>query len=152
MEKRESAVYGYQIDNRMNNYIGVSMISVIASFICAPMISVWFLLLLLVPVVVFVYVKRSGCNKPLLIAGRYLILGERIIYYRAVTGVALDKKHQILTLFADKGKSVVIAADKFPTSARKDFKIKANRTAKFNKVSEKIISRLRAYSPDIVIS
>lgn len=152
MEKRESAIYGYQIDNRMNNYIGMSIVAVFAAFICAPTISVWFSLLLLVPVVVFVYVKRSGCNKPLLIAGRYLILGERIIYYRAVISATLDKKHQILTLFADKGKSVVIAADKFPTNARKDFKIKANRTAKFNKVSDKIISRLKAYSPDIVIS
>ena len=51
-----------------------------------------------------------------------------------------------------RGKSLVIAADKFPTNARKDFMIKANKTAKFDKVTEKIIARLRAASPDIVIT
>jgi hypothetical protein len=152
MESREFASYGYQADNSMNRLVGTAIVSVFITIPLAAGVSVWFLSLLLVPVGIYVYVKRSGISKPLLIAGRYLILGDRIMYFRNVTQVRLDKQKQILTISAGKGADLVISADKFPTNARKPDKIRINKTAKFDKVCERIITRLRAASPDIVIS
>jgi hypothetical protein len=153
MENREFASYGYQADNTMNKLIGAAIVSVFIAIACTGIFrSPWFLVLLLIPVGIFVYIKRSGISKPLLIAGRYLILGDRIVYYRNVSQVRLDKQKQTLTINSDRGRNLVISADKFPTNARKPDKIRINRTAKFDKVSERIIARLQAASPDIVIS
>ena len=55
-----------------------------------------------------------------------------------------------LTLFSEKGKRLTVEAEKFPTNARKDFKIKANKTAKFDKACEKILARLSGVTPDII--
>lgn len=152
MEAREAAVYGYQLDNTMNKLIGASIAAVFLGIGCAVSLSPWFFLFLLIPVGIIVYVKRSGCNKPLLIASRYLILGERIIYYRTVSSAILDTGRQTLTLSMPRGNSVIIAADRFPTNARKPDKIKNNKSAKFKKVADKIISRLQALSSDCVFS
>jgi hypothetical protein len=151
MEPREFAIYGYQLDNRMNKLVGVAIGAVFVAIPCAAY-SRWFLLLLLVPVGVFVYIKRSGIARPLLIASRYVILGDRIIYYRNVTRACLDKEKQTLTINPARGAELVISAEKFPTNARKPDKIRINKTAKFEKVADKIIARLRETSPEIVIS
>lgn len=151
-ESKAFATYGYQIDNTMNKLIGSAIGSIFLIIPLAVSFSGWFLLFLLLPVCIFVYIKRSGCSKPLLIASRYLILGNRIIYYRNVARASLDKDKQVFTLLTHKGQSVMIAAEKFPTNARKSDKIRRNKGAKFDKVTERIISRLRAATPDIVIS
>lgn len=151
MENREFATYGYQVDGSMTTLTGVAIGSIFLA-IPAGIFSPWFFLLLFVPVGIFVYVKRSGCNKPLMIASRYLILGDRILYYRNVSRASLDKVKQTLTISYDRGKNLIIAADKFPTNARKPDKIRINRTAKFEKVSERIIARLRSVSPETPIS
>jgi hypothetical protein len=152
MKTSEFALYGYQIDNSMNRLTGAAIGSLFIAIPCALSLSPLFLLLLFIPLGIFIYFKRSGCSKPLLIASRYLILGDLIIYYRNVSGVTLDKKQQTLTLNATRGKSITIAADKFPTNARKLDKIRHNKTAKFEKVSAKIIAMLKANAPDVVIS
>jgi hypothetical protein len=152
MEPREFAVYGYLVDNTMNKLVGVAIGSIFLAIPCAAGISGWFLLLLLVPVGVGIYIKYSGCDKPLVIASRYLILGDRIIYYRNVARASLDKSAQTLTITPERGGALVITAEKFPTNARKPDKIRINKTAKFEKVADKIIARLRESSPDVVIS
>jgi hypothetical protein len=152
MADMEFATYGYQVDNTMNKLVGAAIGAVFLAMPLAASLSVWFLLLLLIPVGVFVYVKRSGCNKPLLIASRYLILDDRIVYYQNVSHAHLNKEKQTLTIYSDRGKNLVIAADKFPTNARKPDKIRINKSAKFEKISERIITKLQSVSPDIVIS
>lgn len=152
MDTREVAMYGYQLDNTMNKLVGASVAAVFLAIGCAVSLSPWFLLFLLIPVAVIIYVKRSGCNKPLLIASRYLILGDRIVYYRTVSSAIMDTGMQTLTLGMARGKSVIIAAERFPTNARKPDKIKNNKTAKFRKVADKIINRLHALSPDCEFS
>jgi hypothetical protein len=152
MENREFATYGYETGKTMNNLVVTAVVSVFVAIGCSAALSPWFMLLLLVPVGIFVYVRRSGISKPLLIASRYLILGERIIYYQNVTQARLDKTKQTLTINSGKGGNLVITADKFPTNARKPDKIRINKTAKFEKVTSRIIESLKAASPDIVIS
>lgn len=152
MEQKEFATYGYQIDNSMNKLAGAAIVSVFIAIACSAALSPWFLLLLLLPAGIGVYVKRSGISKPLLIASRYLILGNRIVYYRTISHATLDKAKQTLTMVTGRGRTMVISADKFPTNARKPDKIRINRAAKFDKVTGRIIARLRDSSPDIVIN
>lgn len=152
MAANEFATYGYKIDNRMNLLVGVSIAAVFLAIPLSAGLSGWFLLLLLVPAGAIIYAKRSGMTRPLVIATRYLILGERIVYYRNVTRAALDRERQVLTISPARGPALTISADKFPTNARKPDKIKANRSAKFVKVADRIVERLRAASPDIVIT
>jgi hypothetical protein len=153
MDNRVFASYGYQLDGTMNRLGCAVILSVFSAIACTAFFHTpWFLMLLLVPPGILVYIKRSGCSKPLLISSRYLILGERIIYFGTVTRASLDKENQTLTISTEKGRSLTIAADKFPTNARKPDKIRINKSAKFDKVSERIIASLRAASPDIEIT
>lgn len=152
MESREFALYSYQLDSTMNSLVGSAIVALFLAIGGAAALTPWSLLLLLIPVAVFVYVKRSGCSKPLLIASRYLILGERIIYFRNVSRAVLDNDKQTLTLSSNTGKSVIIAAEKFPTNARKPDKIRINKGDKFRKVSDKIMARVRALSPQCIMS
>ena len=152
MDNKAVASYGYLLGNTLNKLIASAIVSVFVALACSAALSPWFLLLLLTPVGIFVYIKRSGCSKPLLITSRYLILGDRIMYFGTVTRASLDKEKQTLTIIADKGRSLTIAADKFPTNARKPDKIRINRSAKFDKVSERIMARLRVVSPDLDLS
>lgn len=152
-ESREFAAYGYQLDNTLNTLGCAVILAVFSAIGCTAFFrSPWFLLLLLVPLGIVVYIKRSGCSKPLLIASRYLILGDRILYFGSVSSARLDKEKQTLTLTARRGAPLVIAADKFPTNARKADKIRVNKGAKFDKVTERIITRLRVAAPDAEIS
>jgi len=152
VEPREFATYGYQLDNSQNTLTGVAIGSLFLAVACAAGLSRWFLLLLLVPTGIFVYIRRSGISRPLLIGSRYLILGDRILYYRNVDRAVLDQSRQTLSISSDKGRSIVICAEKFPTNARKADKIRINKGAKFEKVADKILTRLRETSPDCVIS
>jgi len=153
MDNRPLASYGYQLDNTLNKLGCAVVLTVFSAIGCTAFFhSPWFLLLLLVPVGILVYIKRSGCSKPLLITSRYLILGDRIMYFGNVTRASLDKEKQTLTISTDKGRSLTITADKFPTNARKPDKIRLNRSAKFDKVSGRIMARLRAVSPDLDLS
>lgn len=147
-ESREFAAYGYQTGGTMNRLGCMAVLAVISAIACTAIFqSAWFLLFLLVPVGILVYIKRSGCDKTLLISSRYLILGDRIIYFGTVSRAHLDKEKQTLTLTPKRGAPLVIAADKFPTNARKPDKIRINRGAKFDRVAERIITRLRSVAP-----
>ncbi len=152
MENREFASYAYQFDNSMAKVIGLCIATVCIAVVAASAVSPWFLALLVIPPALYIRYRNSGLDKPLVIAGRYLILGEQIIYYRTVTRTVLDRKRQTLTLTSGRGKTMVIEADKFPTNARKPDKVRANKKAKFDKVTGKIIARLNEASPGLVVA
>lgn len=71
-----------------------------------------------------------------------------MLYYRNVDQMVLDHRQGHLVLLRDGKRLFRLERDKFPTAARKPPKIKANREAKFTKVSEKIIGRVQAYCPE----
>ncbi len=150
MESNTAAVYSYKLDNRLNVLIAAAVISGFLAVMLGSAFAPWGFFLLLAPLGIVIHIKRSGISKPLVVASRYLILGDQIVYYRSVTRVHLDKGRQTLTISPSKGKPLVISADKFPTSARKIDKIKANQAVKFGKVSGKIIERLNAVVPEAV--
>lgn len=151
METKGPAAFKYKVEGSSN--AGVVMLllaSLIATIICAANIGPKFLLGMLLPVGIAIHLIRAGMRKTLIIAPRYLIVGDGIIYYSSVAKAQLDRQRQVLTLTSEKGKRLIIEAEKFPTNARKDFKIKANKTAKFDKVCEKILARLSGVTPDII--
>ncbi len=151
METKGPAAFKYKAEGGSNAGVVLLLIaSLIATFICAANIGPMCLLGLLLPVGIAIHLIRLGMRKTLIIAPRYLIVGDGIIYYSSVAKAQLDRKRQVLTLFSEKGKRLTVEAEKFPTNARKDFKIKANKTAKFDKACEKILARLSGVTPDII--
>jgi hypothetical protein len=89
----------------------------------------------------------ASAPKRLLVGPRYLICGGRIVYYGNVARLALDRKAGRLTLTCGDGQTLVVEADKFPTNARKSHKVAANKAAKFAKVAERIVDKVRSASP-----
>lgn len=153
MEKKDFAAYKYGSGVGKNGLMAVAVIlSLIAIFICSSAYSPFCMFFLVLPAWLIFCIFRSKYDSTLMLANRYLILGAKIIYFRNVKKAELDDRAQTLTIYSNKGKELVIAAESFPTNARKANKIKSNKTAKFKKISGKIIAKLRATSPDIVIS
>ncbi|GEM_PF-1387180 len=151
METKGPAAFKYKQEGGSNVLVWVVLItSLIVSFIATANLGPWWLLGLLLPLGIAIYLIREGMRKTLIIAPRYLIVGDGIIYYSTVAKAQLDRRKQVLTLISEKGRRLTIEAEKFPTNARKDFKIKANKTAKFDKVCEKVLGRLSGVTPDII--
>ena len=151
METKGPAAFKYKVEGSSNAVLMVVLvIALFGTIVGAANFGAWLLLGLLLPVVITIYLVREGLRKSLIIAPRYLIVGDGIIYYSNVAKAQLDRKRQVLTLTSEKGKRLAIEAEKFPTNARKDFKIKANKTAKFDKACEKILARLSGVTPDII--
>jgi hypothetical protein len=148
---RDMALYSYELDSRRQNMI-LSVVAVaVTALIGGLTLSSWFFLLFIIPVVIVIQLVRSGNSRPLLVARRYLILGERIVYYRNILRAVIDHREQTLTLSSERSQPLVIAADKFPTNARKPDKIKANRNRKFNDVAARVSGRLREASVEVTV-
>ncbi len=151
METKGPAAFKYKTDERSNATAVVAMITAtFLSIIGIANFGGWFLPILLVPLLIAIYLIKEGMAKGLVIAPRYLILGDSILYYSTIAKAQLDRQRQILTLISERGKRLTIEAERFPTNARKEFKIKANRTAKFDKAVEKILARISGVAPDII--
>ncbi|MGB2881176.1 MAG: hypothetical protein WBC08_05310, partial [Rhodoferax sp.] len=79
----------------------------------------------------------------------YLLCGNSIVYYANVNRLTLSGANGTLRLQSQNGKSFVLERDKFPTGARKADKIKKNKAAKFDKVSSKIIEKVKKAAPRV---
>jgi hypothetical protein len=97
----------------------------------------------------FFFVAKILPKKAICLSPRYLLCGSTVLYYRNIDKIILNADQGNLTLFWDGNKVFKIERDKFPTNARKAPKIAANKAAKFNKMTEKIIAKVRAASPDV---
>ena len=151
MEPKGPAAFKYQVAGSSSAGLVATLItSAIVSIIATANFGAWCLLGLALPLAIAIHLIREGSRKTLIISPRYLIVGEQIVYYATVSRAVVDRHKQTLTLTSDKGKRVVIEAERFPTNARKDFKIKANKTAKFDKACEKVLARLQGVTPEFI--
>ena len=105
------------------------------------------LALLLFPVVAL-----AARSRQLQLGPRYLLCGNSIVYYANVNRLTLSGANGTLRLQSQNGKSFVLERDKFPTGARKADKIAKNKAAKFDKVSAKIIEKVRKANGDADVS
>ena len=82
-------------------------------------------------------------SKQLQLGPRYLLCGKTIVYYGNVRCLTLAQAQGSLRVQSANGQVFVLERDKFPTAARKTDKIAKNKAAKFDKVSGKIIDKVR---------
>lgn len=104
------------------------------------------LVMLVVPLVAWMTAPRQ-----LLLGPRYLLCGTAIVYYGNVKRLTLSAAQGKLRLECLNGKTFVLERDKFPTGARKANKISKNKAAKFDKVSAKIVDKVRNASRNAVL-
>jgi len=76
---------------------------------------------------------------------RYMLCGNTLIYYGNVQRMVLVPGRELLLQWGEN--SFKLERDRFPTNARKTPKIEKNKTAKFEKVSGKIIERVTQAAP-----
>jgi hypothetical protein len=119
--------------------LGVALVAMVALF---PM--GWFALLL--PLLAY-----FTAPKMLYVGPRYLICGPKIVYFSNVTSMALEESAGTLRLVSGKAGNFLLERDRFPTGARKADKIKVNKALKFDKVSAKLIDRVRRASPEVAV-
>ncbi len=145
MDQPQLAVFKYKHGGRAS-LSGKRKAFLVASLILALVLAVLAfpagLLAFIVPLIAFFGAARTLCVGP-----RYLICGDEIVYYANVTQVKLSEAAGSLSLQTASGKTLLIERAKFPTNARKANKIAANQAAKFNKVSAKIVDKVRRASP-----
>lgn len=85
----------------------------------------------------------------LLVGPRFLVCGKAIVYYRDLASVRTLPGGLVLQ---PRGQPALrIAADRFPTNARKAVKISINQGKKFDKARGKILQRVRSQAPWVPI-
>lgn len=89
-----------------------------------------------------------SAGRYLLLGPRYLVCGKAIVYYANVQRITLSRGSGMLRVQSKNGHTFALDRDKFPTNARKTDKIQKNKTAKFNKVVDKIVEKVRKTAPD----
>ena len=145
MDLPQLSVYKYQHTGRVALSGGRTMLFFV-SLLLAVLVSILFFpfgaILLIAPLLVYVTRPRT-----LSIGSRYLICGNDIVYFANVTQMELVESTGRLTLQTASGKTLLIERERFPTNARKTNKIAVNKAAKFNKVSAKIMEKVRRATP-----
>lgn len=88
----------------------------------------------------------------LLLGPRYLLCGNAIVYYANVRCLTLAGAQGVLRVQSAHDHIFLLERDKFPTKARKSDTIARNKAAKFDKVSGKIIAKVRQASPGVELN
>ena len=101
-------------------------------------------LALLIPLAIYL-----STPKMLYVGPRYLICGQRIVYFGNVSAITLDESGGRLRLESVSGSPFLLERDKFPSNARKSDKIAANKAKKFEKVSARVIEMIVKISPEV---
>jgi len=150
MDLQKFSAFKYQhdgqgsIDAKRRWFIRITLgIGVLAT----PLFFPFGAFLLLLPLVA--YLSRP---KLLYVGPRYLICGDKIVYFGTVNAMALDSASGILSLTPANAHRFTLERDKFPTSARKANKVKINQAVKFEKVSAKLIQKVLKASPQVELS
>ena len=152
METREFAAYGYDAGSSIKGWLITAAITItIVGIITGINNSPWGFCLILFSAGIAFHIWRADYDKTLMIANRYLVLGDDIVYFRNVSVARLDRSAETLSIFSGRGRSLVISASRFPTNARKPEKIKLNRSNKFSKVAERIVAKLKEKEVQVVV-
>ncbi len=150
MENQPFGRYKYNCGKSISvKSVAIIILLLVSVITLAIVFSALFLLLLPLPVILLAReYKRLG--NEIVITSRYLVVGDQIIYYRNVVSYSRNDLQRTLAIRTEDGSETFICAEKFPTDARKKHKIVANTTAKFNKVSEKLVRHLTEVAPHVL--
>lgn len=144
------ATFKYQHTGAVQRSTGRKVFTGLAALVALGVLVQAFvpgLVVLIVPVVAWFSAPRH-----LLLGPRYLLCGDRIVYYANVRRVVASASRGTLRLVSASGQSFTLERDKFPTAARKADKIAKNKAAKFDKVAAKITERVQALAPGVECS
>lgn len=99
------------------------------------------------------FLKGIGkSNHKIFIGNRYVIIGEKIIYYNNLAGIQISGDgSRIYEMISKTNKSYKIELDRFPTNARKSWKIEKNKKDKFEKITTKISNNIQKRAPHVSI-
>lgn len=106
---------------------------------------------ILIPLAIFLFliglIAILFRRKKLMVSPRYVLCGERIVYFANVARIERNDAHGRLCLVSANGSRLDIERDKFPTNARKPDKVLRNKAAKFVKVADHLVERVRRAAP-----
>lgn len=112
---------------------------------------------LVIGLVVLGLIIFSADKRKLYVGPRYLICGNQILYFANITRARIDRG--VGTLVLETGSDgnhpkarFVLERERFPTGARKKDKIAKNQAAKFDKVADKLLEKVREAAPGVIIS
>lgn len=94
----------------------------------------------------------SNSNHKIFIGNRYVIIGEKIIYYNNLAGVQVSTdENSTYEMITKNNKRYKIEMNRFPTNASKSWKIEKNRKDKFEKITGKISTNISKCAPAVTI-
>lgn len=114
----------------------------------------WFVPLLVFLIFGLVQSGIFGAARQLELYPRYLLCGSQVVYFQSVKEARLMAESGELVLTYDNGRGLrqfKLERDRFPTGARKEHKILANKDKKFRKVAGKIIAAVQQQAPEAVV-
>ena len=99
--------------------------------------------------ILLVYLIRIWpLSNQLLLGPRYLICGNRVLYYANIAQLGLPAPGR-LEIREQGDMPLILTQDDFPTNARKPDKIARNKQAKFDKVKLRILEKVVAANPAV---
>lgn len=111
--------------------------------------SPFFFALMIVPAAMIIIRSFRPSPNVIVVGARYCVVGPAVVYYQNLTAARVDPEGRVLTLKSGDGRTVEIRADRFPTNAQKPDKIALNRKAKFDKVAQKVMARVKERAPSV---
>lgn len=113
--------------------------------------SVYILLGILVFTGILFLKRLSNPNNKILITDRCVIIGEKVIYYNNLARASINHNDSsIFDIVTKNRKHYVIETDRFPTNARKSWKIEKNKKNKFEKITNKILENIAKCAPEVL--
>jgi hypothetical protein len=147
MKKKGIVKYKYNASAKSSLILGpLSLILMVA---VAALLIYWihFLFIFVAIFSAIVLFNLAGLNKCIVLDSKFMIIGDRIIWYHNIEKVYLNKNGLTLKIIVNDSIDCTISYANFPTAAHKPDKITKNKVNKFFKVSNKIIEKVKTIVP-----
>lgn len=164
MSKAEFGIYKYKVpseymisgSNTFENFIKISLYIIITFsifkfwLINIEFASIFIILSIIIGITMLKGIGKS--NYKIFVGNRYIIIGEKIIYYSNLAEIQISNNgSRNYEMISKTNKRYKIELDRFPTNARKSWKIEKNKKEKFEKITTKISNNIQKLSPNISI-
>ena len=91
----------------------------------------------------FIWIALKGGNEAIILHNEFMIIGNKVIYFSCIERAILDHQNKRLDFVLKDEAEFTIYASNFKTNARKDHKVKKNKSQKFLKIADKIIQKIK---------
>lgn len=147
MKKKGLIKYKYNASAKSSLIFGPISIILIIAVAALLIYLIHFLFIFVAIFSAIVLFNLAGLNKSIVLDSKFMIIGDRVIWYHNIEKVYLSKNRLTLKIIVKDSIDYTISYDKFPTAAHKPDKITKNKVNKFFKVSNKIIDKVKTIVP-----